>query len=385
MRRRAARRSRRPGRAVPDRSLRAARDGRRRTPSCSPREQAIVEHLRRTARRSSPTLHEAAGGGYPGETVDALWDPRLEGAHHQRHVPRAARVHAAAGTAPAPARPQARARRSAAGGSRRRRRKAAGRSSASRADATGVADRMVDGARRSSCSRATAWSPARSPRPKGSPAASAPSTTCSRRWRMPAGSAAAISSAASARRSSRCRRRSICCARSREPPDEPEVVAARGDRSGESVRHDRCQWPADRRTGRRTPAAAPTRTVGSLVILVNGALGRLHQPRRAAAAGLPAGRRAGAIRRSDARSRGGSRRWRARARRPAHRRDQRRSRPPSIRSRRSWSTPASPVGDGLHDAATVASGVRWPIFGCDDDRNEDPCSASPDRPRRAHA
>ena len=38
------------------------------------REQAIVEHLRRTARRSSPICTSAAGGRLPGETVDALWD-----------------------------------------------------------------------------------------------------------------------------------------------------------------------------------------------------------------------------------------------------------------------------------------------------------------------
>ena len=56
----------------------------------------------------------------------------------------------------------------------------------------------------------------------------------------------------------------------REPPDEPEVVVARRDRSRESVRHDADVAGRRRRSdgGRRT-----TRSVGSLVMLVNGALG----------------------------------------------------------------------------------------------------------------
>ena len=57
----------------------------------------------------------------------------------------------------------------------------------------------------------------------------------------------------------------------RELPDDPEVVVARGDRSGESLRHDPAV--AGRRRRQRRRPAATTRTVGSLVILVNGALG----------------------------------------------------------------------------------------------------------------
>ena len=37
------------------------------------RERAIVEHLERNGASFFAALHEAAGGGYPGDTVDAIW------------------------------------------------------------------------------------------------------------------------------------------------------------------------------------------------------------------------------------------------------------------------------------------------------------------------
>jgi ATP-dependent Lhr-like helicase len=40
----------------------------------SEREQAILDDLKRQGASFFASLHEAAGGGYPGETVDALWD-----------------------------------------------------------------------------------------------------------------------------------------------------------------------------------------------------------------------------------------------------------------------------------------------------------------------
>jgi ATP-dependent helicase Lhr and Lhr-like helicase len=40
----------------------------------SPRESAIVAHLGKNGASFFASLHEAAGGGYPGDTVDALWD-----------------------------------------------------------------------------------------------------------------------------------------------------------------------------------------------------------------------------------------------------------------------------------------------------------------------
>jgi ATP-dependent Lhr-like helicase len=38
-----------------------------------PREQAIVDHLRSNGASFFAAMHDAGGGGYPGETVDALW------------------------------------------------------------------------------------------------------------------------------------------------------------------------------------------------------------------------------------------------------------------------------------------------------------------------
>ena len=38
------------------------------------REQAIADHLRTQGASFFAAIHDAAGGGYPGETVDALWD-----------------------------------------------------------------------------------------------------------------------------------------------------------------------------------------------------------------------------------------------------------------------------------------------------------------------
>jgi ATP-dependent Lhr-like helicase len=40
----------------------------------SARQQAIVDHLGEEGASFFATLHDAAGGGYPGESVDALWD-----------------------------------------------------------------------------------------------------------------------------------------------------------------------------------------------------------------------------------------------------------------------------------------------------------------------
>ena len=157
-RRRAARRARRPGRAVPDRSPRPAAAGPHRRASFSER-RARDRRAPRSATGASffAALHEAAGGGYPGETVDALWDLVWAGARHQRHVStRCARSRAP----PRAPRPQARPGaalvvRSASRRWRRRPPRAAGRSSTARSAAS---VRQPSGPRRSrsSCSRATA-------------------------------------------------------------------------------------------------------------------------------------------------------------------------------------------------------------------------------------
>ncbi len=44
-----------------------------RQPELTPREQAILAYLARSGATFFAQLHEAIGGGYPGETVDALW------------------------------------------------------------------------------------------------------------------------------------------------------------------------------------------------------------------------------------------------------------------------------------------------------------------------
>jgi ATP-dependent Lhr-like helicase len=43
------------------------------TPDLTPREQAILDYLARAGATFFADLHEAAGDGYPGETIDALW------------------------------------------------------------------------------------------------------------------------------------------------------------------------------------------------------------------------------------------------------------------------------------------------------------------------
>src|SRR5262249_32781861 len=44
------------------------------SPELSPREQAILKHLKAAGASFFAAIHDASGGGYPGETVDALWD-----------------------------------------------------------------------------------------------------------------------------------------------------------------------------------------------------------------------------------------------------------------------------------------------------------------------
>ncbi len=48
-------------------------DGKR-TEGLTGREAAIVAHLHRHGASFFGPLHEAAGGGFPQETVDAIWD-----------------------------------------------------------------------------------------------------------------------------------------------------------------------------------------------------------------------------------------------------------------------------------------------------------------------
>ena len=221
----------------------------------------------------------------------------MAGADHQRHVPRAARVHAraraAAQSAGAPRRPVAfRSRRLAPPS-------AEGRWSLVRRDAAAGVDARRDATAWAAAHRAAA---ARAPRRRharggggriGRRAASAPSIRSSRRWKKPAASGAATSSPASAPRSSRCPARSTCCAR---------CATRRTMR-----RRSRC-WPrpirptrtARRSSGRRDDRRrAATRTPASVRELRG--FGGAGVERRGRARADPIGRRHGDPRRRRAR------------------------------------------------------------------------------------
>ena len=129
----------------------------RRVPSLTdlaPRERAILEHLREHGASFFAAIHDAAGGGYPERDGRRALEPGLARGSDQRHVPCAARVHAAAGAPLAeavvqPLVPQP--ARGAAGGGRTM--------VAARRPKRDAACRRPSGPRRrpSSCSRATAY------------------------------------------------------------------------------------------------------------------------------------------------------------------------------------------------------------------------------------
>ncbi len=101
-RRRAARRARRPHRALSDRSrVAAASAGRAGAGAQSgpdrTRHQAGRRGCTSTARRFLRALHEAAGGGFPQGNRRRDLGPRVAGAADQRHDARAAGLHGAAG------------------------------------------------------------------------------------------------------------------------------------------------------------------------------------------------------------------------------------------------------------------------------------------------
>jgi ATP-dependent Lhr-like helicase len=127
---------------------------------------------------------------------------------------------------------------------------------------------------------------------------------------MPDASAAAISSPASAPRSSRCRRRWTCSARCASFPRRPRSYALAATDPGQPLRHDPA-WPGA--AGENDAARRTTRSVGSLVILVNGALGAyISRGARQLQVFLPEGR-TGALDGRAAASPAGWRRWRERA------------------------------------------------------------------------
>ena len=261
-RRRAARRTRRPHRALPHRPrcalLRAAGGERR---PARPRGAHRRLAAQAAARRSSAPLHEAAGGGFPQETVDALWSLVWKGlvTNDTLHPLRAYRR-----------RPGALAARRRAPHRFRSRRlvppSAEGRWSA-RGDAGRAATPTAWAA---ALTPAAAVAPrrrrrARSPRSSRCPAASAPSIRCCAGSRTPGACAAATSSPASAARSSPSPAPSICCA--------PSAIRRRRRRAVTLAATD----PANpvRRAGRlagvgRRAALQASRVAGARVVLVDG-------------------------------------------------------------------------------------------------------------------
>ncbi len=174
----------------------------------SPRELALLEQLGRSGAAFFAQLHEAVGGGYPGETLDALWSLVWRGlvTNDTFHALRAYVARPATSRQPKRQHnlPSFRSRRTTPPS-------AQGRWSlvpvvlASPTEwSHAVANQLLN--RYGVLTRESAAS-------ENLPAASAPSTTCSRRWKKAAVYAAAILSLAWGRHNLLFRRRSICCVR----------------------------------------------------------------------------------------------------------------------------------------------------------------------------
>ena len=185
------------------------------------REEKLLAVLESTGASFFDPLHQAVGGGYPGETIDALWSlvwrglvtndslhalrayiARPESARTPRRSQTGAVFRSRRTTPPDCARPLVVTAASPRAEPRRSSRRLPGRAS----------DRSAATRSPCNCSTATACCCANRSRPKMFPADSARSTTCSRRSKRAAASAADILSPALAPRNSRCPPPSICCA-----------------------------------------------------------------------------------------------------------------------------------------------------------------------------
>ena len=165
--------------------LAAAASRARRRPSCRRASRRSLAHLDGARRVVLRALHEAAGGGYPGETVDALWDLVWKGlvTNDTFHALRAfTRPPARRSAAPTPrgsraARPAPRAVPQPAGRAAVGRRPlVAARAAGRRAD--GLADRVVHGDGPAAALALRRRHPRGRRGRRRSPADSAPSTTC---------------------------------------------------------------------------------------------------------------------------------------------------------------------------------------------------------------
>ena len=361
VRRRAARRARRPPGALPDRPPRA--------PAAPGRRSAIS---RRARPRSSSTcgdqgasffaaLHEAAGGGYPGDTVDALWTLVWRGAitndtfHALRAFTRPQRS----------PRAQAGLDRAAAFRSRRLappRPKDDGRWSATGSAQVASPTRVVDG------DGAAAARALRRRDPRGRRGREH-HRRLRRRLRRAQGARGRRPGPARLLRRRRRRDAVRAAGRARSParaarrmPDEPEVVVLAATDPGQPVRHASLKWPAARRGERDAggPRADADRR------LAGGDRQRrprrVHQPRRAAADVSSCPKTSRRARRPRARWRRG---WRALSRPDDSRAgdpDRRDQRHPG-RGASAGAVPArrrlQPVRDGLPDPAACLKGTRF--------------------------
>ena len=181
-----------------------------------------------------PRHSRGVGGGFPQETVDALWDSSGRGWSPTTRSTRCARSRA-----PPPRTRRDRQTRAVPLAPRRAARGARPLVAAwRRGSARGPSPTEWATAHRAAAARrATASSRARRWPPKGCAGGfSAVYDVLQGDGGERAASGAATSSPASAPRSSRCRPRSICCARCATSRSAVQVDAPRGDRSGEPVR-----------------------------------------------------------------------------------------------------------------------------------------------------
>jgi ATP-dependent Lhr-like helicase len=318
------------------------------------REQAMLDYLRRHGASFFAAVHEAAGGGYPGETVESLWSLVWKGAitNDTFHALRAF-------TRP----PDRRAKRPATGRAFRSRRvappSAEGRWAlvAERAGSSisptewsaataqqllsryGVLTREVAGAEGIEGGFSAVYDVLKALEDAGR----------IRRGYFVAGVGAnqfALPAALDLLRSLK------------DAPGEPEVVVLAAPDPANPY-GTILPWPAPAASAAAEAARSPTRSVGAVVVLVNGA--------RASAHGVPARRRAGALDRC-ARARGTPRRAGPRSGdgHPApHRRDQRDPFRGSCAGALPHGRRLHPVRDGLPDApaclrATRSSAPRRP-------------------------
>jgi ATP-dependent Lhr-like helicase len=241
-----------------------------------PRERKILEHLAEHGASFFAAVHDAAGGGYPGDTVDALWDLVWKGivTNDTFHALRAfTRPPERRRKRPAPA---ASAKAGPPGGRPFRSRRASPPSAEGRWS-------LVEARIAASSVTTTEWSTALAQQLLSRYGVLTREVAAAEG--IAGGFSAVYDVLKAMEDAGRIRRGyfvggvgatqfalppALDLLRSlREPPDEPEVVLLAATDPANPY-GTILGWPAE--SGTAEPARGPTRTVGSLVILVNGAL-----------------------------------------------------------------------------------------------------------------